>query len=149
MITCPVCGNEIDTFSGSCRYCGAGIGSEQVVNKGTGLRHKVINLERGRPFVEEALKRMECEISLARERKIRLLTLIHGYGSSGKGGKIRIACRRMLDYLVRKGDIKCVVAGERFNRKSGIGKDFIRRFPELESLCASDFNNPGITIVEL
>ena len=48
------------------------------------------------PQVHEALQRMERELALARQEKTKLLKLIHGYGSSGPGGDIRIAVQKRL-----------------------------------------------------
>ena len=47
-----------------------------------------VNLELGRPTADEALRRLEAELEAARHMNTPLLKLIHGYGSSGKGGRI-------------------------------------------------------------
>ena len=52
-----------------------------------GLR--IIDLEEGRPAADEAVKRLAMEIGQARRQKCTALKVIHGYGSSGKGGRIR------------------------------------------------------------
>jgi len=43
------------------------------------------------PSVQEALQRLEREMAVARQGKLALLKVIHGYGSSGAGGDIRVA----------------------------------------------------------
>ena len=95
------------------------------------------------------MKMMENELARARADKVRVLTLIHGYGSSGKGGKIRTECRKVLDHLAKKNSINQIIAGETFRKRTGPGKALLQRFPQLERDCASDFSNPGVTIVVL
>ena len=147
MIPCPTCGNEIDPKSQLCRFCGTDISAQDTTIRKKTVLHKTINLKLGRPVVETALKRLELELGQARRQNVRVLTLIHGYGSSGKGGRIRIECRKMLDHLMYQGALSGFIPGEKFNRKSGPGKSLVRQFGDLAKVCESDFNNPGVTIV--
>ena len=71
-----------------------------------------LNLELGRPTADEALRRLEAELEAARHMNTPLLKLIHGYGSSGKGGRIRTASRKYLLAQQEKGRIAAVVPGE-------------------------------------
>lgn len=144
---CPTCGNPGDSTKRKCDFCGSDLGSDDSSFIKPVVVHKTVNLEHGRPLVESALKRMNSELDQARQQGVKVLTLIHGYGSSGKGGKIRIEGRKILDYLYRKGVFKSVVYGENFHKRSGIGKSLTRQYPELEKICRTDFNNPGVTIV--
>jgi hypothetical protein len=147
MPVCPVCGNEGGTAGLTCRFCGADIKKETTPETEVSLLHKIVNLEQGRPTLETALKRLNLELVHAKAGKIKVLTLIHGYGSSGKGGIIRVECRKMLNFLLQQKNLNSCIHGEDFNRRSGAGKALLRRFPQLEQLCGSDFNNPGVTIV--
>lgn len=70
-----------------------------------------LNLELGRPTADEALRRLEAELEAARHMNTPLLKLIHGYGSSGKGGRIRTASRKYLLAQQEKGRIAAVVPG--------------------------------------
>ena len=148
MVICPVCGNDVHGDCSRCVYCDALIDDNELAHTKPRIIYKNINLERGRPIVEAALKRMYGELEQARISGVKIVTLIHGYGSSGKGGKIRVACRKSLDYLLQQGGLKRVVHGERFHKNAGVGKALIRQYPELKELCRTDFNNPGITVVE-
>lgn len=147
MIFCPTCGNKVDSGLSKCMFCDTDLGSGADTIVKTKILHKSVNLEYGRPVVETALKRMHNELDQAKADGVSVVTLIHGYGSSGKGGKIRIECRKSLDYLCQKGIFKNIVYGEVFHRRSGFGKSLVRQYPNLEQLCKSDFNNPGITVV--
>ena len=74
-----------------------------------------LNLELGRPTADEALRRLEAELEAARHMNTPLLKLIHGYGSSGTGGKIRTACRKYLREQAEAGRVRLVIRGEDFS----------------------------------
>ena len=54
-----------------------------------------LNLEQGRPSVDRALGWLEAELEAARRMNTPLMKLIHGYGSSGKGGALKTACQKL------------------------------------------------------
>ena len=41
------------------------------------------------PYTDQAIQRLTLEIRQSRKMGCTVLKIIHGYGSSGKGGKIR------------------------------------------------------------
>ncbi|MEA5038401.1 MAG: Smr/MutS family protein [Clostridiaceae bacterium] len=108
-----------------------------------------INLEEGMPTVEQAIKRLTFYLRTKKGSGVRTLKLIHGYGSSGTGGKIRIECRKYLESQQRRGEIKYFVPGEEFSifdpqtQKLLIACPGLRRDHDLER------RNNGITIVLL
>ena len=69
-----------------------------------------LNLELGRPDAAEALRRLAAEVEAARKMGTPAMKLIHGYGSSGKGGRLRTACRTWL----RQQEL-CFLPGEEFS----------------------------------
>ncbi len=146
MTICSVCGNEGEPEEKVCRFCGAEVRTVAASPLQASV-HRVVNIERGRPPVATALKIMENELGRAAYEGIRVVTLIHGYGSSGKGGRIRTECRTVLERLKQNKKINQIIAGEDFKRRSGAGKSLLQRFPSLLNECSSDFSNPGITIV--
>ena len=149
---CQICGNEIDVALSRCPHCGS---AQKNRRQGQSLSfpqkfyQKTVNLEQGLPTVEQALRRLKQAIIAARQEHIRVLTLIHGYGSTGKGGAIRQECRKTLDYLRSKGDISEVFLGENFNRRSGAVKNLLHSFPELSRHPHLNNGNKGITLVVL
>ena len=51
-----------------------------------------INLEDEKPTVSQAMARLQLELRLAKRQDICVLKIIHGFGSTGNGGKIQ-PCR--------------------------------------------------------
>ena len=73
-----------------------------------------LNLELGRPSVDEAMRRLDYELAAAGMLRTKVFKLIHGYGSSGTGGKIRTACRKRLQLYKAQGRIVDFIPGENF-----------------------------------
>ena len=144
---CAVCGNEIDPGVGQCPFCGAERAATAVSDGGPS--HREVNLERGLPPVAQALDRLDKEIALAALLGIRVLTLIHGYGSSGEGGAIKTAVLRRLEFLRHTDRVREVVPGEGFENRSGRGRQLLRRFPFLSAHRDLNRANPGITLIVL
>jgi len=142
---CEVCGNEIERTISLCPFCRSRQSFEPR-QKQVPLQ-RVVNLENGMPTVQEALARLRYEIETAPKQGYRLLVLIHGYGSSGKGGAIRNEVRRQLRYILEKKKINDFVPGEECTRRSGHWRQTVRRFPSLDSYGRHP--NPGITLVIL
>ena len=65
-----------------------------------------INLEDGMPTVEQAQRRLTGELGRARGSGAKAVKLIHGYGSTGVGGKLRIGIRQFLGAKKRQNTIK-------------------------------------------
>ncbi len=110
---------------------------------------RTINLEAGLPTVDDARRRLLAEIDSARKSGERVLKVIHGWGSSGAGGKLGPAIRKSLRLRVQEGKAVMVVAGERFSSDTVEGRELAQRHPSVRG--DRDFNraNPGVTVVEL
>ncbi len=147
MFECSVCGNEIVSLDRICPWCGATCSLAD--SRGKLEDYCLINLKKGMPTVEQALLRFDNEFAQAVSCGYRVLVLIHGYGSTGVGGKIKKAVRARLDYLACRKEINMTVGGEEFFVNSGVGKDLIRRFPFLKKSNEFKKANPGITVVVL
>jgi hypothetical protein len=148
MTICHVCGNERETVSGSCPYCGnTQPETEKKPEKTRPFVHKSVNLEAGRPVLDVALHRLTEVIDDAILNKVAVLTIIHGYGSSGKGGVIRSECRKTLDHMKNSRLIRDYIAGENYHKRSGQVKSLLQRFPRLGSDVNLNRNNKGITLV--
>jgi hypothetical protein len=112
-------------------------------------RVHIINIEEGFPARDEALARVEAAITRARKQNIRVLKLIHGYGSSGTGGILRPIVRNYLRRAKEKGEIKFFVNGESWSSYETRSKELMAIAPEL--LVDKDLGagNKGITFVVL
>ena len=145
-LLCEICGNEVDSGMSRCPFCASEL---QFSAPGQGTPHRVVKLKQGMPTVEQALGRLERELEQARKERCRVLTLIHGYGSSGRGGAIREEIRAKLQYLKYRGEINDVFTGEHFSTGNGPGRNLLRRFPFLRQHSDLNKGNRGITLVVL
>lgn len=105
-----------------------------------------INLKYDMPPVDVAVRRMEIELSAGRHTGQKLFKFIHGYGSSGTGGKIRGAVRRAL--CGRQG-VAWVLPGESFGPFSAEARDAAQRWPALRQDRDWGRENDGVTVVVL
>ncbi len=108
---------------------------------------KVINLEDGMPTADAAIRRLTYEIKHAQELKIPAIKLIHGYGSSGSGGKIRVKSRQYLNSLMSRGEISDIVIGENFSIFDEATRSSFEKCDALRNDSDLDRHNNGITIV--
>lgn len=143
---CEICGNDRIPGTLHCPYCGT---RYQDHGKRKARGHRVVNIEMGRPPLDTALQKLEREIARAKEDNIAVVTIIHGYGASGRGGIIRKECRNTLDYLKDRKHIKGYIVGERFSRKEGQTRALLRRLPQMVDDANLNRNNRGVTLVEL
>lgn len=109
----------------------------------------IVNLEAGMPTVHEALSRLDQELSAARRQGRPILKLIHGYGSTGAGGDIRIAVQLRLAEIARTGQIRSCIFGENWSRSDEQTWKLIQARPELKQDSDLGRKNLGITIVVL
>jgi len=101
------------------------------------------------PLVEEALQRLERELALARQQKTKLLKLVHGYGSTGAGGDIRIAVQKRLLEMAQNTGIRGCIFGENWSTSDDAAWKLLQSRPELKSDSDLGRGNRGITIVLL
>jgi hypothetical protein len=110
---------------------------------------KTVNLEDGMPTVEEARLRLEHELHVAREAKVTTLKVIHGYGSSGVGGALRVAIQKRLFELQQSGELRAVIYGEDWRVGNEVAWKWLERYPEWKKDSDLGRGNRGISIVLL
>jgi hypothetical protein len=108
---------------------------------------KVINLEEGFPTVEQARQKMLRELEVARRTGNKGAKLIHGYGSSGVGGEIRLVVGRTLQEMKRRDEIAQVIYGEDWAVSDSSTWALIKNYPLLKKDEHLGRKNRGITIV--
>ena len=112
-------------------------------------RIETVNMKAGMPTAGEAKQRLETELQRARNRGVAVLKLVHGYGSTGKGGRLRPSLRAELDALHAAGRIGTIVTGESFSIFDAASRGLLDRYPDLRRDSDLERGNPGITLVEL
>ena len=110
---------------------------------------RTINLEEGRPSAPSASSRLLDQMRLARQQGYAAVKVIHGYGSHGVGGELRIAIQGMLARMAQEGDIKAFVAGEDWRISDETTWRLIQRHRELKQDRDLGKGNKGISIVVL
>lgn len=110
---------------------------------------KTVNLKSDMPQVHEALHRLDRELALARQEKSALLKLVHGYGSTGAGGDIRIAVQKRLLELAQNDQIRACIFGENWSKSDEATWKLLQSHPQLKNDSDLGRRNRGITIVLL
>jgi adenosylmethionine-8-amino-7-oxononanoate aminotransferase len=93
------------------------------------------------------LQRLDREIAVARQQQHPLLKVIHGYGSSGEGGDIRIAVQSRLRQLVAAGQIRGCIFGEDWSTSDEVAWRLICQQPEVKGDKDLGRRNQGITVI--
>jgi hypothetical protein len=110
---------------------------------------KIINLEEGMPLVEKARLRMHHELQKARTQGYVAVKLIHGYGSSGVGGALRIELQKELQRQQDSAGIQSFIAGENWRVSDEKTWELLKRYPEWKQDADLGKGNKGISIVQL
>ena len=110
---------------------------------------KTVNLKSDMPQIHEALQRLERELAIARQEKAKLLKLVHGYGSTGAGGDIRIAVQKRLVEMAQNGQIRGCIFGENWSKSDEATWKLMQSHAELKGDSDLGRRNQGITIVVL
>ncbi len=110
-------------------------------------KYAEINIKVGMPTVEEAMTDLRTRLASLRREKCGCVLIIHGYGSTGKGGAIGRRVRKYLLSEKQNGKIKNVIFGEDLNIFNFEALAMKNRYKELEPLF--HVCNNGVTAVEL
>ena len=112
-------------------------------------RLREVDLERGMPTMRAALQQLSFELRRGRSLGCAAVKLIHGYGSSGKGGRIRVEARRRLDRMKAGGEIGGYIPGESFSIFDSDTLAAFQRCPTLRRDRDLERHNNGVTFVLL
>ena len=99
--------------------------------------------------MHEALQRLERGIAQARQEDLALFKLVHGYGSTGAGGDIRIAVQARLREMEKQGGIRGCIFGEEWSKSCEEVWRLLQERPELKGDADLGRRNLGITVVLL
>ena len=91
-----------------------------------------INIKRDMPTVEEARRRLETQLKELAGQGRAVVKVIHGYGSTGVGGKIRHGLATTFRRLQREGVIRSSIPGEQWKTTNQAARKLIAEFPLLK-----------------
>ena len=106
-----------------------------------------LNIKEGMPLVADAMRYMQSCLTRFKKEKYSVVLIVHGYGSTGKGGAICKKARQWLKAQEKSGSFKKVIFGEDFNIFNFDALDLKAKCPSLEQLFR--VCNNGVTVVEL
>src|SRR2546426_5977434 len=92
---------------------------------------RTYNVEAGFPILDEARRLVIGEIKRAKREGVKVLKVIHGYGSSGKGGALCVGLRKSFGLRKKEGVIKDFIAGENFTIFNPTALALLEAVPEL------------------
>lgn len=107
---------------------------------------KVFDIKSRMPSVIEALQELETIIKLTKNQE-KVIKIIHGYGSSGKGGAIKNQVRLLLKQKQEQRKILAYIPGEAIGMMLGYD-EMIRNYRHLIDMD-EDYHqcNDGITYI--
>lgn len=111
------------------------------------MKYIEINIKEDMPIVADAMRYLQDSITRLKRDKYDVVLIVHGYGSTGKGGAICQKARQWLKAQERGGKVKQVIFGEEmtiFNFAALALKNKCRELEPLFRVC-----NNGVTVVEL
>ena len=140
---CPDCGNTRTIFN-ECPHCGS---ATQPILSGDVVE---LNIKNGAPTVDEALDRLTENIRHFQELGIKAIVLIHGYGSSGEGGRIKWAIHDALEHNRFADRVEEYFFGEQVPFGSPLYRSLLERRPGLKRyLRHFKGGNAGMTVLLL
>jgi hypothetical protein len=110
---------------------------------------RTLNIEAGLPTLEEARRMVAGEIQSAKRDGVRVLKVIHGYGSSGKGGTLCIGLRKSFGLRKKEGIIRDFIPGEDFSIFNEPVLNLLQVAPDLRGDPDLNATNEGVTILWL
>ena len=111
------------------------------------MKYTEINIKQDMPLVADAMRYLQDSIVRLKRDKYECVLIVHGYGSTGKGGAIRDKARQWLNAQKREGKIKHVINGEDLDIFNLDALDLKARHRELAAyfkVC-----NHGVTVIEI
>ncbi|MBI4665585.1 MAG: Smr/MutS family protein [Nitrospinae bacterium] len=113
-----------------------------------GEKTRVMNIKEGMPTVDEARRRLIRELERAKKDGVKVVKIIHGYGSTGVGGKIKDGVRKSLRRRKSEGVINLFVYGENWSVFDADTREILERCPALSRERDIE-GNEGVTVVLL
>ncbi|NTV91645.1 MAG: Smr/MutS family protein [Clostridiales bacterium] len=113
------------------------------------MKLSVVNIEAGMPTVEAGQKQLYFHIITAKRQGIKVLKVIHGYGSSGTGGRLKTGVHAYLAVKKKEGFIKDFIPGDSWDIFNQASRELLALYADLKKDRDLGNHNPGITMVLL
>ena len=110
---------------------------------------RTFNVEASLPTLDEARRLVIEELRRAKQERVRVLKVIHGYGSSGKGGSLCFGLRKSFRLRKKEGGIKDFVPGEDFSIFNETVLAMLEAVPALRGDPDLNATNEGVTLLWL
>ena len=85
------------------------------------------------------------EIHAAQQAGLKVLKIVHGYGSTGVGGDLRFALQATLRQMAAKKEIRDCIYGENWRKSDERTWELLKQMPELKSDSDLGRGNKGMT----
>lgn len=108
-----------------------------------------IDIKSQMPPADVACADLEIEINRLKNSNIKLIKVIHGYGSHGVGGEIKKQMNIMLKRLLKSGIIKDFVNGEKLSDEYIKQNRLYENYPQLILDLDLKNYNSGVSLVIL
>ena len=110
---------------------------------------RTFNVEAGMPTLDEARRLVIEEIRQAKRAGAKVLKVIHGNGSSGKGGALCIGLRKSFGLRKKERVIRDFIPGEDFTIFDSTTLNLLESVPDMRGDRDLGATNEGVTIVWL
>ncbi len=110
---------------------------------------RTYNVEAGLPILDEARRLVIEEIKRAKREGVKVLKVILGYGSSGKGGTLCVGLQKSFRLRKKENVIKDFIAGENFSIFNPTVLALLEAVPELRGEADLNATNEGVTVLWL
>ena len=110
---------------------------------------KTFNVENNFPTLDDARRMVLDEIRKSKLEGVRVLKIIHGYGSSGRGGTLHHGLRKSFALRKKEGIIRDFIPGENFTIFNPIVLELLEVVPQLRADPDLSNTNEGVTVLWL
>ena len=108
---------------------------------------RTFNVEADFPTLDEARRLVIEEIRRAKREGAKVLKVIHGYGSTGKGGALCVGLRKSFKLRKKEGVIRDFVPGEDFSIFDQRVLAMLEAAPEMRGDSDLNATNEGVTVL--
>lgn len=142
---CDQCGNPRELLGESCPHCSSDQPPRALV------KYWRVDFHETLPEAEDALAQLDAHIRAGAAAGLRGMVVIHGYGSSGKGGRLGPAIREQLQINRWSQYVKEYVPGEELLHNSETLTHWTRHRAALADFLKRHrlLGNAGVTLLIL